>query len=638
MDNQLGYVQSSSGVQDKSPFYKSPKFWKIFFAFAVLIIILSSLVVFFGLRDSKEYDNKNDEYVADQVDIKLLASNKFKELMGVSYDDYKKLEQYRTESDVSALSARAEGAFDSASGVQNVAEVEGILRDVQDKESKVYYTEQEIKIKNPDALDVPFFMYSFSGGSTYSKHPLIDYNKPVTVKQWQSNLYSSKNLLEQDYKIINLLSTNSKFTLTYAGGDYAVKQNYGEQGGAMPLIAIEETEKDSIDFNPEISFIKYILEDGSNIKKVNETSIDGQKVYVYEEEQFPVRAGTISINNEDVMRSEVINEEVDPAERIMMRYYLDIDEFKLVKTELLKNGKVVEESRVIRSEVYDIKDNSSIFSYDELNSIEVKEVNFNISAPEPYKPVQAIDIIKKHDVYFIDNASNSVILEGFYDHEQDKKLRQVEDKLTKLINNKRFEPTYSERDSMSSVELMDDTSFPILSYSSYDDSASLIYEYYNTNPEESGYLIQPESIQKASDKIVFMNGLVYTGKYYEIQFESRVSEGSAGGCDDETNCTLEENIEPVPPPPDTINEVEYKLVLRMPNGTWLMITEFGSQDSKSYLKNQRINLTSLSTTRAQKMDQERPSEPIPLKEPMPVEPDGGIGDGAEPIEFKSEDR
>lgn len=341
-----------------------------------------------------------------------------------------------------------------------------IIQENNIKDNLAFYTKSESILPTFDSLLGASGYFGWGNG--------IDYSKPIETETWTSANYY-KSITRQNGEIKDFYLSTPEFYLTYVGGKYAIQQNYDQKqyfGG------LYEGNYE----NPEISFLKYILSQDSNLTNIGRQTVDGKDLVVYEfrfQNDYYPRHNNVEIN-------------------YVTRYYVDDVNFILYLVENLENEVVTYRNKTLDSKqlsgdtiVTDIYNRSQIIA------IPVKETTIR---PYQYNPedyyVQTF--IKKYDIYYADQISSTYLGASDYQLWQD-------DEYHKLSYTKDFNPYLSE-EYLNSLN-----NYPIAGY--YQEFAS--YEI-RLNPYQ--VFNEYESVQNEQTIVVDLGEKQFPGKYFEVTY------------------------------------------------------------------------------------------------------------------------
>jgi hypothetical protein len=234
----------------------------------------------------------------------------------------------------------------------------------------------------------------FLGGSaSYIPSPTNSEQTTVVEKTYFSANYV-KTSVEKDGKIINAYINTPEYSLVYQGGDYAVKSIYTEpqyftgfgEGG-----------------NPEIAFLKQVIDGDAGYKKIGSEIINGQSYEIYEQKNDNTLLTGISIS-EPTAASMIPDAEgnlVNPSvAEYSYKIWLNSNTFESYKNESYVDGKVISSQVVKKSETIQNPNLKEIFN---LSGIEIKSVTM-----PSYSSINSSDLVtlrKKTNLWIL-SATN----------------------------------------------------------------------------------------------------------------------------------------------------------------------------------------------------------------------------------------
>lgn len=350
---------------------------------AVLILVSGSIYVY-----QKYYVNKGNSEIPSLQELKEKAAKKYEEIRGVSFQE---------ENLVSTSLVNAAKSQQSFLGNNDAVSVDPQLKVLTEQTAKkiseksinnsdVYYYELEvIANKTPDNNSVfPFY---------FGQSSLIDYTKPFTFKNWVS-ICSNKNVLIQNNKTINFSSyTNSSNTI-YLGGKYAVKSIYNDAVSGFGCVG------SGIFSNPDLEFVRAILNDNGVFKQVGTETINGVKTVIYEQNYSDIAPMISSVVDNKAQDSIASNSKI--------RYFVDTSKLQVVRTQYFDKDNLIYTQNLISSQkLSSTEGQKQIQSTNELNGTQIKEVKIDLT--KQYNPETRIsEAMKSFAILYLDKPNETV--------------------------------------------------------------------------------------------------------------------------------------------------------------------------------------------------------------------------------------
>lgn len=403
------------------------------FGLIMLLIVAISGTSMFYLTKPQETPpsiDANNEITS----IKSLAASRFKELNGISIDEYK--EAVIPENNVVSNPTNPSEPHKTVTKLDS-DKAEEILKKAQSQNQKIYYSKQNISFHNiEEASNISFFNLGTG------KNPNIDYSKEILFENWLSLGYS-KTVISQENKIIASFIMRPDSYLSYIGGKYAIQQNYKYENIVLAGLS---TDGETIQ-NPEIELLKKILV---------ENSLENEEIIKKDsEELFKIKVRNFSgiLGNENKSNYKTY-------------FYLKKETLSPVKYEQYIRDKLV--ATIQFTEIKQIEDSeNSYFSPKELKNIEIKNVDIAKDSVVSSSPeIKLSDFIKKYPILtFAENDNYDLIA---YDFQDESNISE----LMKLSHSEEYNPLY---------KVPDATKMRIATYSSQ--KSNLLYEIYSKKPE-----------------------------------------------------------------------------------------------------------------------------------------------------------
>lgn len=519
-------------------FFKSPILWGSTASFVLLVTVVS-VTVYNNPNSNKFFSKdvaKSSQSSSQSQDLKTLASNRIKELTGFSGEDYTKLQE--TIKNATSVKANAQEAYRKELSSLNI----------KNMNSKIYYVETEevsFDIPENNGLRLPSSSVP-SGQKTISK-------------QWSLGFMYGKYTSESGGKFLNKFVSTPDYSYTYLGGKYAIKEINSETipetsyGGESALTG-------------ELNFLESLVNTGSaygqNYTKKGEIQENGKTLYVFES------------NTDDQSTSKQV-------------YFIDKNNLSMEKVQYIMEGKVLSETKKIKSELIDPSQKEAIFNYDEQKNVPVKEFIRDTKTITPSK-TQYSDFVSRHPILYNTTTvldENSIMLQQtrYY---------------TESDNNKDLVKAYQDVDFNPDVSsyVFDDQSNPdywqnvIGSYGSNSTNVSI---------SKARLKNQPSTIF-VSSKSTKVN---VEGQQIIADIENvKVIDGDPDKNKENLGCFVEnwevkceKNVDK-----KAITYVEYQELVFEYKGFWYRLTFFDNKNIESDLNN--LTFKSLTTKEAQKLD------------------------------------
>jgi hypothetical protein len=423
-------------IAQKGTFWN--KYHKSFLSFGIVALVVASTVgttTYLTLKDRRNTQTVQQPgtgKTADSTeDIRAAASKRFEALTGITYDEYKVVaaNAKNTETNAQAADTQVLKNNSAATGRGSIAiaqvaptldpeKIKELSIKAESKDTKVFYTETEITINNPGKLGDQKYGIGLPG-VPYGNNPAMDMSKPVIMKTWFGSNYS-KEEMSQDGKVFAMHIYTPEFDLDFRGGKYAVRSNHLNNNNYF--IGITGTEEQ----NPDLQFIKYILSENSNFKKVGTKVVDGKTLTIYED--------TVT---SEMMSSYAVETKMAPTD-IKTKYYVDVDKLQVRLVEYYIGDTLVSTTVKKDSKEYTGDGVKIVADYSSLGTTEIKTINRDNVVSYEMPNQKIVDFIAKYPIYYVNNGErvSSVYDNAFFEEQQ------RNDPYGKLVNNKDFDPGY----------------------------------------------------------------------------------------------------------------------------------------------------------------------------------------------------
>jgi hypothetical protein len=348
-------------VQEIKPFKSKRVFWSPFFKFATafsLILIFGVGIIYYdqnivkNTNESQRQANANNEVVKED-NVRKLAASRFTELNGVSFEEYKEAviatetpapQVFENEANTSGIPASVLNYSDANLQKVDETKVEELAKKSEQSRPDIYYSQSEIQFTKDFTSEMPLSFVFFGQGM----HPKIDYSKPLNYESWLTANYS-KTLLNQSNNPIAENIVTPEYSLSYAGGKYAVEIVNSKYSYSVAGLAANGSEV----VNPEIQLLKHILKS---------TSLDQAKLD---------SDGSIVIESREVFTPILLPLDGKQTD-LLTKYYLNKDTFHLSKTEFYFKDKLILTIKEIKSEEIKKDPKEIITNIDIKGKLEVK--------------------------------------------------------------------------------------------------------------------------------------------------------------------------------------------------------------------------------------------------------------------------
>lgn len=579
--NKSAMPEQLSNEKNKISFWNKHNKFIAFGGIATLLVLtVGTTSIYWNYKSKNSNKNTtvalNDKKDDKTYDLKSLAAARLTELTGLTVDEYNTVEAVSKENSNSSTpeanntDSAAKAALqpkqqtlqinssDTAAKAASFEEVKELTKKSEETQTKTFYSKVEVSAPSITDFSGYYGGYYYPGISYGSKkHPKVDYTKPLTIETWTGST-SSKTLTSQGSNIISLNIYSPEFSIDYRGGKYAIMTTF--EGDRNYFLGITNSEEQ----NPDLQFVKFIVSENQNVKKVGTKVVDGKTLTIFEESydnsmMQPIPAAT----GEPVVQKSVT------------KYYVDLDEFKVKLTEYYGDDKLVYSVKALLSESFANDDASKVKDYSEISKVEMKKIVQNIDQYGS-QTQKLTEFIKKHPIYYSNEIQATINWANDYD------VMQQSDQSYMLYQNADFDPTFDP----AQYENMNDSH----SASYMQDKISINISKKNMREEDPNYFGSGTKTEK-QEMTITIDGKEKKATLYKDTYEDKMNLAPTGSESVVANAYT-----------------NYSLVFQADNSEWYTINEYPIPDISTGVNNDLLiskpgfALITLTPAKAEEMD------------------------------------